>query len=69
MKKKALRFLPDGSYVDICEYKNCRNDVAKGYIVCEKHIGQTQRDFDRNHFRVGNTIFKCDPETARVMNK
>lgn len=29
---------PDGSYVDICDYKNCREAAKTGWIKCEKHI-------------------------------
>lgn len=69
MKKKAIRFLEDGSYVDICDYKNCRNDAEKGYIVCKKHIGQNQRDYDATHITIGGMVFKADRETAKVFNR
>lgn len=31
---------PSGKYVDICEYKNCRNACEEGWIKCPEHIGK-----------------------------
>jgi hypothetical protein len=44
MKKKKAFIEIDGKMQWLCEYKNCRNVVKAGYIVCEKHIGQTEKD-------------------------
>lgn len=56
-------------WVDMCDYKNCRKPVKAGFVVCEKHIGQNKRDFDKTHFTLGNMVFRCDKKTARIMNK
>ena len=37
----------EGHYIDICEYKNCRLPVKKGWVVCEKHIIQRQKDLKK----------------------
>ncbi len=44
MKKKKAFIEIDGKRKWLCEYKNCRSVVKEGYIVCEKHIGQTEKD-------------------------
>jgi hypothetical protein len=60
---------PD-NWVDMCNYKNCQNPVkAKGWYLCDKHIGQQERDFQVNHIRIGNLIFKTDKATALIFNK
>ena len=42
MKKAFIEI--NGKLIDYCDYKNCKNFQAVGYIVCKKHIGQTIRD-------------------------
>jgi hypothetical protein len=32
---------PDGSYVDVCEYRNCRQPCEMGWVKCNKHRNQT----------------------------
>jgi hypothetical protein len=44
MKKKQVFAIVDGKEKWLCEYKNCRSYVKQGYIVCQKHIGQTEKD-------------------------
>lgn len=34
----------EGHYIDICDYKNCKLPVKKGWMVCEKHIGQNEKE-------------------------
>jgi hypothetical protein len=44
MRKKTAFIEVDGKRKWLCEYKNCRSVVKAGYIVCEKHIGQAEKD-------------------------
>lgn len=44
MKKKKAFVEIDGKRKWFCEYKNCRSIVKDGDIVCEKHIGQAEKD-------------------------
>jgi len=66
--KKAFTEI-SGKTIYHCEYKNCRKFVEKGYVVCKKHIGQNKRDFLKNHIFIGNTVYKCDKQTAHIFNK
>lgn len=43
----------DGSYVDICEYGNCRQPCDKGWVKCEKHRNRPSKAKCTNCKRFG----------------
>ena len=62
----------NGKWLDVCDYKNCKSIVfqedGKRWIVCKKHIGQAEKDFNKSHIKIGNMIFKTDKKTAKIFN-